>query len=60
MFLTSTYNSSNNSIMWCAIAIAMPVIGGVDCIAIPAGYDYIRGGGATRVGNVRDTNMISG
>ncbi len=59
MNLTATYNSSNNSIMWCAIT-AMPVIGGVDCIAIPAGYDYIRGGGATRVGNVRDTNMISG
>lgn len=38
MKLTSTYNST--AAYW--PAIAMPVIG-VDCIAIPVGYDYIRG-----------------
>lgn len=48
MNLVNTYNS-NRPTMW--LAIAMPVIG-VDCIAIPAGYDYIRGGSATRVGYV--------
>lgn len=53
MNLTSTYNSIRPT--WYAI-IAMPVIG-VDCIAIPAGYDYIRGGGTTRVGDVRSTGV---
>jgi len=46
MNLNTTYNSIRPT--WCA-AIAMPVIG-VDCIAIPAGYDYIRGGNISGVG----------
>ena len=54
MKVSSTYNSIRPT--WCAI-MAMPVIG-VDCIAIPAGIYYPRGG--NRVGCVGDLQEISG